>query len=215
MSWCEPVDKMAHDRPCIVLSLHEPVDKKVVDYIGAGCEEEHIPVVWSVAQDLSETPHDVSLRSRLQIGIIAEQNRAYIGVVHLPGKIWLDAEMKTPEDWRWLGQAAARVVKSQPMPPTPEELKKQRAEASAKAKNTMTSDVKAEAKAEVKLEEIKNEVKSECHAPDAGLYQIDAPYLKERELYNNLNNLNFETLVSLVTEKIIEQLRQKGSEAVG
>ena len=124
--------------------------------------------------------------------------------MHLPGKIWLEADMKTPDDWRWLGQAAARVVKSQPMPPTPKELARQRAEASAKARNTMTSDIDAKA-----------DVKNEVHAVDAGLYQIDAPYLKERENYNKLNNLDFETLVSLVTEKIIEQLRQKGSEAVG
>ena len=214
MRWCEPVDKMAVDRPCVMLSLHKPVDEKVVDYIGAGCEEEHIPVAWSVADDLSETPHDVSLRSRLQVGIVAEQGRAYIGVVHLPGKIWLDAEMKTQQLWRWLGQAAARVVKSQPMPPTPKELARQRAEASAKARNTMTSDVNNNKNINVEAE-VKADVKNEVHAPDAGLYQIDAPYLKERENYNKLNNLDFETLVSLVTEKIIEQLRQKGSEAVG
>lgn len=203
MSWCAPVDKMPNDRPCVILSLHSPVDEKIVDYIGAGCEEENIPVAWYVAQDLNETPHDVSLRSRLQIGIIAEKNRAYIGVVHLPGKIWLDAEMKTPDDWRWLGQAAARVVKSQPMPPTPEELKKQRAEASAKARNTLApeNNVKTE-----------NSDSSSVHTADAGLYEIEAPYLKERESYNNLN---LDTLVSLVTGKIIEQLRQKGSEAVG
>lgn len=210
MSWCAPIDEMPSARPTIILSLHSPIDEKIVDYIGAGCEEENIPVAWYKAQDLNETPHEVSLRSRLQIGIIAEKNHAYIGVVHLPGKIWLDAEMKNPDDWRWLGQAAARVVKSQPLPPTPEMLKKQRAEASAKAKNTMTSDLKD-------LKETSDA--SSVHAQDAGLYKVEAPYLKERESYINNIDLkdlkNLDTLVSLVTGKIIEQLRQKGSEAVG
>lgn len=188
MSWCAPVSEMPNERPCVVLSLLPPLGRDIAELIGTGCEEENIPLAWDMAQDAEETAHAVAMRSRLDVGILAKDGEAAIGVTQVPEGAWMELKIKRSEDWRWLGQVAARLVKGQPMPPKPGDLR---------------ARLKPKAQPVPKIEP------APLPVVDVGLHPVTTPYEEERKLAGD-----FEALVSRVTQEIISQMR-RGGEVVG
>lgn len=187
MSWCAPVSEMPNERPCVVLLLRPPLGRDIVELIGTGCEEENIPLAWDMAQG-GEVAHDVALRSRLDVGILAEDGRAAIGIMQVPGSSWMELEIRKPEDWRWLGQVAARLVKSQPLPPRPEATG---------------------ARPQPKAQPVQRIEPAPLPVVDVGLRAAASPYEEERKSAGEL-----EALVSRVTQEIMNQMR-RGGEVVG
>ena len=190
MNWCAPISETPEQRPCIVLLLAPPLDSSIAEWVGLGCEEEGIPLAWDSAQP-GDAPHSAALRSRLDVGIVAVEGRASIGVTQVPVGAWMEAAIKGPADWRWVGQAAARLVKGQPMPPRPKDIK----------------DIKDTARASQEQPQSNlRPAPSQLPPPDVGLYPITAPYLEERKAMED----EFELLVSQVTQKILRKIRGGG-----
>lgn len=185
MNWSLPVSEMPEQRPCIVLLLNPPLDAGIAERIGLGCEEEGIPLAWDSAKP-EDTPHAAALRSRLDVGIVAGEGRASLGVTQVPEGAWMKVAVEGPEDWRWVGQAAARLVKGQPMPPRPRAVE----DAAPQAQPQSSRPAPAQ-----------------LPPPDVGLYSVTAPYLEERKAMED-ETKEFEALVAHVTSEIIEQLRR-------
>jgi hypothetical protein len=86
--------------------------------VADGCEEEGIPLAWDVKQgDSSELAHFASLSAKLEVGIgVGCDKKAAISVVSVPDRPYISRQTDAGEQLRWLGQAAARISKSQPLP---------------------------------------------------------------------------------------------------
>ena len=124
MTWCIPASSSPPERPGLVLLLDSPEKESLAAMIGTGCEEEGIPIVWDFVPSCEGHPaHAASMRSRLDIGIAVKGETASIGVSNLPGRAWIEMDVHDDRLWRWLGQAAARMVKGQPLPPPPRDEK--------------------------------------------------------------------------------------------
>lgn len=119
MKWCLRARDVSSEMPAIFL-LIDNHEERIVSLVGTGCEEEGIPVVWDYISGTQAHPaHEASMRSRLDTGIAICGRTASIGISHLPDRAWIEMEIDDDRLWRWLGQAAARIVKCQPMPPLP------------------------------------------------------------------------------------------------
>jgi hypothetical protein len=86
--------------------------------VADGCEEEGTPLAWDVrkgrAEDLARS---ACLSSQLEVGIgIGPDGNAAIALVSVTGKPYIELVGTETGQLRWLGQAAARISKSQPIP---------------------------------------------------------------------------------------------------
>lgn len=181
--WCERLADVPPERPCIVLLLASGVDERVAEAIGTGCEEEGIPAAWERALTPEDTAHAASLRSRLDVGVLVMEARAAVGVAQIPDRPWLDVGAAGPADWRWVGQAAARIVKGQPMPPRPGEVPDCDPEPDPVAPPAAPSPLPE---------------------PEVGLLPMRAPYEEERERA-------VDALVARVTQEVMRRLREPGA----
>ena len=119
MKWCLSAQDVSSEMPAIFL-LVDNHEERVTSLVGTGCEEEGVPLVWDYISGSQEHPaHEASMRSRLDTGIAVRGRTASIGISHLPGRAWMEMEIDDDRLWRWIGQAAARIVKCQPMPLMP------------------------------------------------------------------------------------------------
>lgn len=180
--WCERLADVPPERPCIVLLLAAGVDERVAEAIGTGCEEEGIPAAWTRALSPEDTAHAASLRSRLDVGVLVMDAKAAVGVAQIPDRAWLDVGAAGPADWRWVGQAAARIVKGQPMPPRPGEVPDYDPEPDP----VMPPDAP-----------------SPLPEPEVGLLPMRAPYAEERERA-------VDALVARVTQEVMRRLQELG-----
>lgn len=116
--WCRPVAEAKRERPTLVLLLGCGRDDAVALAVGAGCEEEGIPLVWERADDSADgMAREAAARSRLEVGIGMDGTTGAVTFAKYPSpEAYLRIEVEDLEAARWLGQAAARFVKSKPLP---------------------------------------------------------------------------------------------------
>ena len=101
-------------------SCPEDAARKVAD----GCEEEGTPLAWDMRQgSASDLAREACLSSHLETGIgIGPDGTAAIALVSVSEKPYIKMTSGAADEkrLRWLGQAAARITKSQPIPPRSE-----------------------------------------------------------------------------------------------
>lgn len=195
MTWCIPASSSPPERPGLVLLLDSPEKESLAAMIGTGCEEEGIPIVWDSVPSCEGHPaHAASMRSRLDIGIAVKGETASIGVSNLPGRAWIEMDVHDDRLWRWLGQAAARMVKGQPLPPLP----------GTKSSSSKRNDPSPPPR------------ENDSPLPDVGLLPMDAPYMEER---NGRCNENIdadiderERFIRDVVRKVLELIRESGEQ---
>jgi hypothetical protein len=95
-------------------SYPEAEARRVAD----GCEEEGTPLAWSVRSgDTKELARFACLSSQLEVGIgIGRDGSAAIALVAVNNEPYIEMDAADVRQLRWLGQAAARISKSQPIP---------------------------------------------------------------------------------------------------
>jgi hypothetical protein len=95
-------------------SYPEAEARRVAD----GCEEEGTPLAWSVRSgDTKELARFACLSSQLEVGIgIGRDGSAAIALVAVNKEPYIELDAVNARQLRWLGQAAARISKSQPIP---------------------------------------------------------------------------------------------------
>jgi hypothetical protein len=86
--------------------------------VADGCEEEGIPLAWDERNGSArELAKIASLRSRLEIGIgLGADGTGAIALVSVTERPYIEGEAVSEERLRWMGQAAARMSKSLPVP---------------------------------------------------------------------------------------------------
>lgn len=114
--WCRPVAQEKQERPTLVLLLDR--EEAFALAVGAGCEEEGIPLVWERAEGgADELARKAAGRSRLEVGIGLDREVGAVTFAKYPSsEAYLRVEAEDMKTARWLGQAAARFVKSKPLP---------------------------------------------------------------------------------------------------
>jgi len=119
MTWCGRLGEMKEERPTIVLLLDES-SRSIAGEVGIGAEEEGVPLAWDVMEgDAKKLAWEAANRSRLRVGIGVTQEGCALTLANLdPGKPLIYHE--DGGALRWLGQAAARLVKGLPLPPMPQ-----------------------------------------------------------------------------------------------
>lgn len=116
--WCRPATQEKQERPTLVLLLGCSRDENIALAVGAGCEEEGVPVIWERAEgQADELARQAAQRSRLEVGIGFDAEAGAVTFAKYPSpKAYLKTEVRNLETARWLGQAAACFVKSKPLP---------------------------------------------------------------------------------------------------
>jgi len=86
--------------------------------IAAGCEEEGVPLAWDVRQgEAADLARTACLSSHLEVGIgLDAVKSAAIALVNVSDRPYVTEVAEGAEKLRWIGQAAARISKSQPVP---------------------------------------------------------------------------------------------------
>lgn len=110
-------DALPDDMPALYLMTDASCGEERAKFIAAGCEEEGIPLAWDVKTgSAAELARLACLRSQLEVGIgIDSAGNAAIAMVTVAEKPYVERPAETPEQLRWLGQAAARMSQSQPI----------------------------------------------------------------------------------------------------
>lgn len=110
-------DALPDDKPCVWLITDASWSEGDAKAVAAGCEEEGVPLAWDVRSGAAaELARAACLRSRLEVGIgLDAGGEAAIALVHVSGLPYITAAAEL-EKLRWIGQAAARMSKGQPLP---------------------------------------------------------------------------------------------------
>lgn len=120
MTWLGQVGN-GSSRPSIVLYASSSIEETAIKIVGAGSEEEGIPLLWGEKDaEAEELARDACMDSPLQVGIGLDEEKIAITFVsyHEEGAYLV----KSFDDFdrsvllRWAGQAAARFVKREPVP---------------------------------------------------------------------------------------------------
>lgn len=116
--WCRPVAEAKRERPTLLLLLGCGQEEAVALAVGAGCEEEGIPLVWERSEGgADELAREAAGRSRLEVGIGLDGKVGAVTFAKYPSpKAYLHIDVENLKTARWLGQAAARFVKRKPIP---------------------------------------------------------------------------------------------------
>ncbi len=116
--WCRPAAQEKQDRPTLVLLLGCGRGDEIALAVGAGCEEEGVPVIWERADGgADELARQAARRSRLEVGIGIGSDAGAVTFAKYPSpRAYLKADADDLKSARWLGQAAACFVKSKPLP---------------------------------------------------------------------------------------------------
>jgi hypothetical protein len=110
-------DALPEGKPAVWLLTDASFEESEAGAVASGCEEEGVPLVWGAESgSSSELARAACLRSRLETGIgIGRDRGGAIALVSVPDAPYLERDADTPSRLRWLGQAAARLSKGEPM----------------------------------------------------------------------------------------------------
>jgi len=118
------------NRPVIVLLLSEGCPEEWAGHVGAGCEEEGVPMAWGRMPNgrASSLAKEAAVLSRLEVGIGIDEKESAVTVFSLAEHPpYVTAfHGKDPLALRWLGHNASRLVKREPLLDKEEFLKKRR-----------------------------------------------------------------------------------------
>ena len=111
-------DALPDGKPCVWLITDLSWTEDDAKCVAAGCEEEGVPLAWDVRSgSAAELARAACLNSHLEVGIGLDAGReAAIALVHVSEHPYVTQLAEGPEKLRWIGQAAARISKSQPVP---------------------------------------------------------------------------------------------------
>ncbi len=111
-------DALPDGKPCVWLITDPSWTEEDAKYVAAGCEEEGVPLAWDVRPgDAAELARKACLSSHLEVGIGLDAAKgAAIALVHVSDRPYVTGAAEDVEKLRWIGQAAARISKSQPVP---------------------------------------------------------------------------------------------------
>ena len=110
-------DALPDDKPSVWLMTDASFGESEASAVASGCEEDGVPLAWDVKSgSSSELARTACLRSRLETGIgIGPERRGAIALVSVADAPYLERDAPTPSRLRWLGQAAARISKGEPI----------------------------------------------------------------------------------------------------
>jgi len=118
------------NRPVIVLLLSEGCPDEWAMHVGAGCEEEGVPVAWKKMSNgrASFLAKEAAVLSRLEVGIGVDEKESAVTTFSLSEHPpYITAfHGGDPLVLRWLGHNASRLVKREPLLDKEEFLKKRR-----------------------------------------------------------------------------------------
>jgi hypothetical protein len=117
--WCRPLKDAPTDRPAVTLLAAPSVPEEAIGALGAGSEEEGIPLVWErLDGEASALAREAARRSRLEVGIGLDGRAASVTPAKFPEERGVYLHEEGPDlPLRWIGQAAACLVKGEPLPP--------------------------------------------------------------------------------------------------
>lgn len=116
------------NRPVVVLLLSDSCPEEWVRHIGAGCEEEGVPLAWGRRSEgrASSLAKEAAVLSRLEVGIGVDRTESAVTMFSLSEHPpYITAfHGGNPLILRWLGHNASRLVKREPLLDKDEFLKK-------------------------------------------------------------------------------------------
>lgn len=126
-SWCGHIGESPSERPAVMLLFSPSLDPGIAVTVGAGSEEEGVPLVWDTMEGTAEAiSRQAALRSRLEVGVGITSDACAITLVkHTqgpyilrqgPGSFGSSEKTALKKTLRWLGGAAACLAKGQPLP---------------------------------------------------------------------------------------------------
>ena len=117
VSWCGRVGELPSDRPSVHLFVDPSVDNSVPLWIGAGCEEEGVPLSWEERPgDADALARAAAARSRLEVGLGLDGTGGAVALAKIPQRAYVVHPGTDRTTLRFLGQAAARLAKGEPLP---------------------------------------------------------------------------------------------------
>ncbi|MDR1377700.1 MAG: glycerol dehydratase reactivase beta/small subunit family protein [Synergistaceae bacterium] len=116
-------DALPDNKPSVWLVTDASFKESDAKAVGAGCEEEGVPLAWFTQNaknvgsgSSSELARVACLRSRLETGIgICPERKGAIALFSVADAPYLERDVNTPSRLRWLGQTAARISKGEPI----------------------------------------------------------------------------------------------------
>ncbi|MDD4364451.1 MAG: glycerol dehydratase reactivase beta/small subunit family protein [Synergistales bacterium] len=116
--WCRPAKQSPAERPAMVLLASPSVSEEEILALGAGSEEEGIPLVWERLEgDAASLAREAAGRSRLEVGVGLDGAAGAVTLAKFPEERGVYLREEGPDlPLRWIGQAAACLVKGEPLP---------------------------------------------------------------------------------------------------
>lgn len=115
--WLGRVDQFPDTKPSVFMLLDDHLPSEYIQLIGAGCEEEGVPLCWDYQQGVAfSLAQGASRRSRLEVGIGVDNASICVALLKVPMAPYVTLDGYTHENLRWIGQTAARLSKGQPIP---------------------------------------------------------------------------------------------------
>lgn len=116
-AWFGRKGEFPEEKPSVFLLANSRLDESFIRYVGAGCEEEGVPLCWDYRDGNAEALSSLaSNRSRLEVGIGLDADGGSISLLKIPGVSYIQRKGTAPAGLRWIGQAAARLSKGEPLP---------------------------------------------------------------------------------------------------
>ena len=110
-------DALPDNKPSVWLVTDPSFTYEEALFVAAGCEEEGVPLAWDIKSGASaELSRMACMRLRLETGVGIDSNRkGDISLVAVTDAPYIERNADTPARLRWLGQAAAKMSKGEPI----------------------------------------------------------------------------------------------------
>jgi len=113
-------DALPENKPSLWLITDPSITNEEALFVAAGCEEEGVPLAWDIKSGVSGGSAELSrmacMRSRLEVGLgIDSHRKGTVSLIAVTDAPYIEGDADTPARLRWLGQAAARISKGEPI----------------------------------------------------------------------------------------------------